>query len=138
NATQSSTIARRYNRVYEQSIGTRDVSVAPAYRGLTVGSSAVPDTRVRAVLGTPATGGDGVTAQWNQQKFLSRTAPTPIASYIEAQLILAEVRGGAQAITILNNLRTAASPALPVLTPAEESNIAATVVEERRRWLYSE
>ncbi|MSR07888.1 MAG: RagB/SusD family nutrient uptake outer membrane protein [Gemmatimonadetes bacterium] len=137
NATHSATVARRYNRVYEQSIGTRDVSVAPAFRGLTVGAVPVADTRVRAVDAL-RNGQDGVTRQWDQQKYLSRTAATPIATYVEAQLILAEIRGGAQAITILNSLRTGATPALPVLTPAEQASIAATVVEERRRWLFLE
>jgi hypothetical protein len=59
-----------------------------------------------------------------------------MASYIEAQLILAEVQGGAQAITILNDLRF--DEGLPALTPAEEADIANTVIEERRRWLWSQ
>jgi hypothetical protein len=136
NATHSATTARRYNRVYEQTIGTRDLSVAPAYRGLTVGVASEPDTVRMKVVFANRNGQDGVTPQWDQQKYLSRTAGTPIASYKEAQLILAEIRGGAQAVTILNDLRAARS--IPPLTPAEEADIAATVVEERRRWLYLE
>ncbi|MBI4502299.1 MAG: RagB/SusD family nutrient uptake outer membrane protein [Gemmatimonadetes bacterium] len=135
NAAYSTAEPRRENRVFNASITARDISVAAAYRNLTVGSPAVPDTRVR-VVDAGLNGRDGVTRQWDQLKYTAKTSAIPIASYTQARLIMAEVQGGAQAVTILNALRTGAS--LPVLTPAEEADIPATIVEERRRWLFSE
>jgi hypothetical protein len=88
------------------------------------------------VLFANKNGLDGYTPLYYQQKYLAWTTPMPLASGREAQLIIAEVRGGQQAIDALNALRTAAS--LPPLTAAETSNLAQTVIEERRRVLFSE
>jgi hypothetical protein len=134
-AAYSTAEPRRENRVFNASLTARDISVAPAYRNLTVGSPAGPDTRVRAV-DAARNGQDGVTRQWDQQKYAAKTSPISIASYTEARLIMAEAQGGAAAIGILNALRAGAS--LPALTPAEEADVPATIVEERRRWLFSE
>jgi len=79
-AGTSATTARRYNRVFEQNVTNRDITVAPLYRGLTVGGS--PDTRVVAT-NTGLTGNDANTPQWNQSKYSARNTPIPIASYDE-------------------------------------------------------
>jgi starch-binding outer membrane protein, SusD/RagB family len=133
NAVHSTAVTRRENRVYNATVIGRDLSVDQSYRNLTVGGS--PDTRVR-VVSAGIMGTDLVTPQWDQMKYTSKAAPIPIASWDEMQLIIAEVQGGSSAITILNNLRSRAS--LPALTPLEEADIAQTVIEERRRELFSE
>ena len=107
--------------------------MAPAYRGLTVGG--VNDTRVVAT-NTGLTGNDANTPQWNQSKYSARNTPIPIASYDEAQLIIAEANLHLPAaVTAINNLRTRAS--LPLLTLGTDVDIA-TVLEERRRELFLE
>jgi hypothetical protein len=63
-------------------------------------------------------------------------ATYPIATGIEAQLILAEARGGAAGVTVLNTLRARAGVALPPLTAQETANVDAAVAEERRRELF--
>jgi hypothetical protein len=135
NAVHSTAVTRRENRVYNATVIGRDLSVDPSYRNLTAGG--VADTRVR-VVNAGIMGTDLVTPQWDQMKYTARNAPIPIASWDEMQLIIAEVQGGAAAVAILNNLRSRVTPALPALTPAEEANIAQTVIEERRRELFSE
>jgi starch-binding outer membrane protein, SusD/RagB family len=124
---------RRQNRVFAQNNAGFAVTVAPAYRAMTVAGR--PDPRVNVVDGG-RNAGDQTNRLWVQNKFTSLTQGQPIASGIEAQLIVAEVRGGAQGIAILNALRARAGVALPALTAAEESDFAATVIEERRRELF--
>ena len=132
-AGTSATTARRYNRMFEQNVTNRDITVAPLYRGLTVGGS--NDTRVVAT-NTGLTGGDANTPQWNQSKYSARNTPIPIASYDEAQLIIAEANVGLPAAeTAINNLRTRAS--LPTLAPGTVVDLP-MVLEERRRELFLE
>jgi SusD family len=64
-------------------------------------------------------------------------APIRVASYEEAQLILAEAQGGAQAVTIINALRTAAG--LQGYTgPTDAASIQNLIIDERRRALFLE
>lgn len=124
----ASTAARRNNRVAAQGAG---ISVAPAFRNLTVGGE--PDPRVEAVDEGRRTS-DQVNQYWRQLKYASITTPTPLATGIEAQLILAEARGGVQGTVILQELRAGAD--LPPLTAGEIANFESTLIEERRRWLW--
>lgn len=131
NATASTTAARRNNRVFAQNNTGAAVTVAPIYRSLTVAGA--PDPRVPTEnAGRKAA--DGVNDMWRQLKYGSLSAPIPIASGVEAQLILAEARGGAAGVLILNNLR--ARIGLPPLTATETANFSATLQEERKRWLW--
>jgi starch-binding outer membrane protein, SusD/RagB family len=132
NAGYSTVIPRRENRVYNATVIARDLSVAVAYRNLQVGT--VADVRV-PVEYTGRIGNDGFTPQWDQLKYSSRSAPIPIASYDEAQLIIAEARGGQEALDAINRLRTRAS--LPLLAPGTVVDLS-LVLEERRRELFSE
>ena len=64
-------------------------------------------------------------------------APTRIASYEEAQLILAEAQGGAAAVTAINALRATAG--LQAYTGAiDDASIQALIIDERRRVLFLE
>jgi starch-binding outer membrane protein, SusD/RagB family len=133
NATADATIGRRNNRIFQQINQSNSASIAPAYRALTVGS--IPDPRV-SVTNINRLAADQVNQLWNQNKYASLTATYPIASGIEAQLILAEARGGTDGVTILNGLRARAGIQLPALSAAEVAAFDATVVEERRRELF--
>ena len=107
---------------------SNNTSVAPAYRTLN-------DPRV-SVTDINRTAADQVNRLWNQNKYASLTATYPIASGIEAQLILAEARGGMEGVNILNTLRARTGVALPALTAAEAGNFAGALAEERRRELF--
>ncbi len=131
----SAATTRRQNKLFVVTVQGLDLTVAPAYRGLTVGAAAAADTRV-AVVNANRKGGDGVTNQFNQQKYTALASTIPLATWKEAQLIMAEVRGGQAAIDAMNRVRTAAG--LPQLTAAETADIPGTLVEERRRTLFSE
>ncbi len=133
NATHDLIAASRNNRVFAQNNQGFAVTVAPAYRALTV--QGTPDPRVVAVNNNRLTP-DQLNALWSQQKYTSLTASTPIATGVEAKLILAEVRGAGEGVGIINALRARAGVALPPLSGAETSAFAATVAEERRRELW--
>src|SRR4029453_19278622 len=64
-------------------------------------------------------------------------APTRIASYEEAQLILAEAQGGAAAVTAINALRAAVN-LHPYTGATDAASIQALVIDERRRALFLE
>jgi starch-binding outer membrane protein, SusD/RagB family len=132
NATYSSAITRRNNRVFAANIRDRDMSVGPNYRDLTVGG--VADTRLRVTF-ADRNGQDGVTPQWDQTKYTALNTPIPIASWSEAQLIIAEARGGLAAIDAINRLRTRAN--LPQVATGEVVDLT-FILEERRRQLFSE
>ncbi|HEX5437219.1 MAG TPA: RagB/SusD family nutrient uptake outer membrane protein [Gemmatimonadaceae bacterium] len=123
----------RENRIYNMTIRNSFLSVGPTYRNLTVGG--VPDPRV-PVVNTGEMGQDNVTPQWTQQKYLLATSPIPIASWKEAQLILAEAVGGQDALDAVNRVR--AADGIAPLGSSEYTDNTAMVLEERRRELFSQ
>src|SRR5690606_7623733 len=82
--------------------GGATTSVKEPFRDLTV--DGVPDPRV-SVTDMERVTGDALTPDWRQNKYQSPTAPIPVATYEEAQLIVAEVSGGQTAVDIINALR---------------------------------
>ena len=135
--------ARRENRIYNLTIRNDFLSVADAYRNLTVNgvSGSVPDPRVKVKATSPLrNGADGITPMWQQQKFIAQTGgtPIPLASWNEAQLIYAEAIGGQQGFDAINRVRTANG--VPTLAGPPPTGQAYTdlVLEERRRQLFSE
>lgn len=133
NASADLNSARRNNRIFAQNNTNFAVTVAPAYRTLTVAGNA--DPRVRVTDGARNTT-DNQSRLWVQTKYTSLTANTPIATGVEAQLILAEAQGAGQGVATLNAIRARAGIALPALTNAEVAAFTTTLVEERRRELY--
>lgn len=133
NASRSTANERRWNRTYAEGQRNFYISVDPRYRGLTVGG--VADSRV-ATADAGRNGHDGVTRVWFQRKYLSESAPVPIATWREAQLIIAEAEGGQAAVDAINRLRTLAN--LPQFSSTDPAVIQAQVREERRRELFLE
>jgi hypothetical protein len=137
NATAENTPTRRQNRI-ETFNQAGLVSVAPAYRSLTAADGSgnqVADTRV-VVVYADKDGTDNRTPLYIQTKYSTSSTPIPIASYKEAQLILAEVQGGQAAVTIINDLRAAAG--LPAFHSSDAAAIAAEVIQERAAELFLE
>lgn len=140
NATYSAANSRRENVVWSQMHRGLFSSVDPSFRGLTVGG--VADSRV-VVVDAGVNGHDVQTRIWRQMKFATVGAPIPIASYDEAQLIIAEIdaaagtpAGIASAEAIINGLRTRAT--LPPYVAGTAAQTQADVREERRRELFLE
>ncbi|HKP28349.1 MAG TPA: RagB/SusD family nutrient uptake outer membrane protein [Gemmatimonadales bacterium] len=132
-AQTSGASARAYNSVYQYNgVGTL-ITVGPAYVGLTF--AGVPDPRVQVEVPGGA-GSDNLTPLRLQKKYTSLDQPIRLASYTEAQLIIAEVNGGSAAVDIINALHDAAG--LPHFTSSDPAAILTQVIEERSREFFLE
>lgn len=133
NATYSDAIGRRTNFVWsDNSITSRASSIGAPYR--TMG-----DTRVPVVATTFVTAATGIT-HFYQTKYANGSAPIPLATYEEAQLIIAEVdiRAGSlgTALPILNASR--ARGGQTAFTGTTTAEYLAELVDQRRRELFLE
>lgn len=131
NATYSGATFRRNNPVYLVNNANFHLSVAPEYRGLTVDGTA--DPRV-PVTNANRQGQDALTPLWLHGKYTAITSPIPLATWDEAQLILAEARGGQEAVDAINRIRARYS--LPAFGGGDAETIRAQIIEERRRTLF--
>jgi len=132
-ATYDETPTRRRNSIYARNVLGSSSSVGTTFVGLEV--EGVPDPRVD-VYTLGRLGNDGVTPMWHQRKYTSYSSPIRFASWREAQLMIAEARGGSTAVDIINRLRDTFS--LPHFESTDPEEIRATVWEERRRELFLE
>lgn len=127
NATAENAPTRRQNRI--QTFNQAGlVSVAAAYRSL-------GDPRV-VVTNAGKNGTDNRTALYIQTKYATSSTPIPIASYKEAQLILAEATGGQTAVNIINAFHAAAG--LPAFQSTDATAITNQIAQERARELFLE
>ncbi len=131
-STHSGSDTRRWNRVVDRNNDTGNISVHPKFRELEVGG--VPDPRVPVVWDGGATGPDGITDMWVQEKYGSTSTDLPMATGREALLMIAEVQGGQEAVDIINQLR--ATHDLPEYQGGGEAEIMEQVYEERQRELF--
>lgn len=128
-ASASTISARRRNRVNEETRFSI-VSVKEPYRDLTV--DGVADVRV-PVVDAGRNGSDAQTPLFQQQKYTDDSDPLPIATWREAQLIIAEALGGAAATDAINAIRDFYDLPAFAGTPTAEQ-----ILEERRRTLFLE
>ncbi len=145
-ATRGAGERQRWNLVFElqnnlASAVYRHGSVANNYRGLTW--QGVADPRVAVSATANGFGADGITPFFSHNKALSRGDGQPIASYKEAQLIVAEAaaRSGdlATARDIIRTRHTATGiPGYDPGNAATQNEVIAQVIEERRREMFLE
>jgi starch-binding outer membrane protein, SusD/RagB family len=132
-ANYSTASARSGNHPYRWINRFGWASVGPLFQELEV--DGVPDPRVPAT-NTGQTGADAFTVVWSQGKYPTEGSPIPIATWREAQLIIAEVEGGQEAVDIINTLRD--RHGLPHFQSSDPAAIRAQVIEERQRELFLE
>lgn len=135
NMTASAISSRRYNRVWADNgqNGTsynQASSVSASFRSLNDPRVPVTHPNVpNATTGVPI---------WIQGKYTSSASPIPIASGVEAQLIIAEAdlaTNQSEALSIINTSRAAGGEAaLPAGTTA--ADLKSALIEERRRALF--
>lgn len=130
--TASTVASRRENRIFEQNNNSQAVTIGPRYRNLTF--DGVADPRVPVTnTGRTATDGNPI---WVQAKYAGLATGIPLATWDEAQLIIAEVEGGQTAVDIINAFHVRAG--LPPFASDDPAEIQRQVVEERRRELFLE
>jgi len=136
-ATYGTETPRRWNDIQSYNRDQDMVSVGPDFRDLQF--SGVDDPRVK-ITDADRLGNDGVTEMFLQSKVTSLSDQIPIASWKEAQLILAEVAArkdnNQKAVEIINKLHARAG--LPDYDPADHGPVLEQVLEERKRELFFE
>ena len=135
-ATYSTANDLRENQVNVDVYRNNYVSVEPFFWNLEV--DGVPDPRV-TVTDQGRSGLDGRTPLWFVDKYPTSDSPIRLASWEEAQLVIAEAELGQSAVDRINALR--AKHGLPRYMPADVNDdqaILAQVLEERRRELFLE
>jgi len=134
-AKYSSADRYRYNWVYQHNYIDAFISVSNEFVDVKFGG--VPDRRVQ-VVASPIKG-HNLSDIWRQTKYTGSTSPITIASWEEAQLIIAEVDLGQSAVNIINGLHDAVG--LPHYVPnnvADNAEILKQVIQERSRQLFLE
>lgn len=126
----------RNNRIFAQSgpdpVGGNALSVGPQYVEHQHFGSADPRVPVSELIRTTA---DGTDLYW-QLKYEGLDDPLPLATYDEAQLIIAEVERGSTAVDVINAFHDAAG--LPPFASSDDAAILEHVIEERRAELWLE
>lgn len=135
NVTNANTDNRLYNRVYAMTGNTGLYTVEATARNLRTEKGEI-DPRAASTQ-TSTQPADNRAVIWVPNKYASLAAPTPVASYKEAQLILAEAQGGASAVTIINALRAAVN-LQPYTGATDAASIQNLIIDERRRALFAE
>src|SRR5439155_9566936 len=144
NATRDESDSRRFNSLCANvtcATFGRNASISPTYRGVTW--QGVADRRVNVATTNGLAADNATVLYFPVDKSNTRASPMPIATYKEAQLIIAEAsaRTGnlAQARTIINALHTAvAIPGYDANNTATQADVINQVIEERRRELFLE
>lgn len=132
NATYSNDSPRRQNGVWTRNYRDQNFTIDPSYRNLSVGG--VPDPRVSLLNTGRLAAGDGRTPLWQETKYPAIDSPIPIASWQEAQLILAEASGGQTAVNTINTLHQRAG--LPPFSSSDPAAIKAQILYERKAELF--
>lgn len=140
NANYSSLSTRSMNTVYRTNNQTHFESVDPRFRELEW--KGVPDPRV-STRNTGQLGFGRVYQVWEQLKYLSLDDPIPIATWDEAQLVIAEAAGGQRAVDIINAFHDAAGipgydPATDIVEGPTSDNLLNMIIQERSRELFLE
>ena len=141
NASMDATNARRFNHVYNAVSTSGSVTVETTARALATENGELDPRSAMVQLTTKP--GDGLATIFIPAKYNAATLtagqaiPMPIARYAEAQLILAEARGGANAVTIVNALRAAAN-LKPYAGATDAASITNLIASERQRVLFLE
>jgi hypothetical protein len=141
NAAMDATNARRFNHVFQAISTAGNVTVETTARALTTENGEVDPRSATTQLKAPPADGLATIVIPNKYNAASLTAgeaiPMPIARYAEAQLILAEAQGGAQAVTIINAMRATAG-LKPYAGATDAASITALIASERQRVLFVE
>jgi starch-binding outer membrane protein, SusD/RagB family len=133
-ATYAASDLRRFNRVFASVHQNGFYTVDPLSRDLRTEGVIDPRAAVKLLTTQPA---DAKSTVYGPTKYTGYGSPIRIASYDEARLIMAEVAGGSQAVTIINALRAAAG--VPTYTgPTDAAAIKTLIVNERQRALFLE
>lgn len=129
---------REENDLWNMLTDSQRFTVDPRFRSMVVDGSGTADPRVD-VFQDPDDlfGVDGSTPQYQAEKYSSSTSPIRIASWVEAQYIIAEIEGGQEAVDIINDVRSV-QDIEATFSSSDGIEIRNKVMDERRRALFLE
>lgn len=137
NESNSGTSTRLYNRVYAVTKQYGDYSIPIWSQNMTTENGEV-DPRSATQLANTRSANNNQTIIYTPNKYIAGdAAPMPIARYEEAQLIIAEIQGGAQAVSIINAMRATVG-LLPYTGATDAAAIKTLIIGERQRVLFLE
>jgi hypothetical protein len=137
NASTSGTALRLYNRVFAVTKQYGFYSIPAISQNMKTENGEV-DPRSATQLANTRSANNNATIVYTANKYITGdAAPIPLARYEEAQLILAEAKGGAAAVAIINAMR-ADVPLQPYVGATDATSIQNLVIDERRRVLFLE
>lgn len=141
NAASDASNSRRYNRVFNAINSGGSMTVETSARRLTTEQGEVDPRSATTQLTTRPSDGVSVVVIPNKYNATAQDAgraiPHPIARYEEAQLILAEAQGGANAVSIINALRATVN-LKAYAGPTDAAAITTLIANERQRVLFVE
>ncbi len=131
-AQYDATPSSRTNYVYESLQLDGGMSVDVPFRS--VNFQGTPDPRVAVVQ--DGLGSDNQTPLYVAQKYSDQGADIELATWVEAQLIVAEARGGSVAVGIINQLHDLAG--LPHFSSSDPAEIQQQIIYERQAEFFLE
>lgn len=136
----SSNSQQEENDIWNMLTDSERFSVDPAFRDLTIDGTDVSDPRVGTFQDEDNPFAiDGSTPLYQVEKYQSATSPIRLASGLQAQYIIAEIQGGAEAVEIINEVRARQGISV-TYAPSNPSDdeVRRKVLEERSRTLFLE
>ena len=127
------------NNIWSYTWSNRRLPVSNHFRALTIDDTGIPDPRPRTI-DTGRTSFSGADRAWASTKYEGQFSPIKIASWEEAQFMIAEIQGGQVARDIINDLRERHDIDV-VWDPgaqATEEQILRKVIDEKGRTLLLE
>ncbi len=126
------------NDLWNMLTDSQRFTVDPRFREMTIDGTTAPDPRVEVFQDPDDPFGiDGSTPQYQAEKYSSPTSPIRIASWVEAQYIIAEIEGGQAAVDIINDVRDVQGVS-ETFSSSDDTEIRNKVMDERRRALFLE
>jgi len=137
NASTAGTALRLYNRVFAVTKQFGFYSIPTWSQNMTTERGEIDPRSATQLAGTRSANNDQTKVFVPNKYIGGDAAPMPMARYEEAQLIMAEVQGGAQAVAIINAMRADVG-LLPYIGPTDATSIKNLVIDERKRVLFLE